>query len=201
MSHKAVTLLTSEGTMNDRISSPEPDRTSGVAYGQSNHYTGEKGRIYQERKNGLPLAQVARIHATKFSPAIQKTDTVVDFGCGSGEILAAIDCGRKIGIEVNPRAREQALNAGIECYTDASQVSQGIADVIISHHVLEHVPYPIQALKELRKALKPEGTLVICVPAENPRKTKNIIPMMCLIICILGQSNYWGIPFSRQALR
>jgi hypothetical protein len=37
-----------------------------------------------------------------YAPYIRKTDAVVDFGCGGGFLLDALDCGDKMGVEINP---------------------------------------------------------------------------------------------------
>ena len=37
-------------------------------------------------------------------------------------------------------------------------------DTILFSQVLEHLPYPLNALKELRTLLKPDGTLILSVP-------------------------------------
>ena len=44
-----------------------------------------------------------------------------------------------------------------------------VADVALSNHALEHVPYPIGALRELRRVLKPGGLLALCTPIDNWR--------------------------------
>jgi SAM-dependent methyltransferase len=42
-------------------------------------------------------------------------------------------------------------------------------DTVVSTEVLEHVPDPLRALREMRRALKPEGHLVLSVPMWWPR--------------------------------
>lgn len=157
---------------------PDQDRkqSTEIGYGRSSHYAGEGGQAYQELRTKWPLAKMAVIHAEKFASAIRATDTVVDFGCGSGEILASISCGRRIGIEVNASARESARLNGLEVYDDTAEIPSGIADVVVSHHALEHVPYPIQALAELNRILKPSGVLRICVPVEYPHRSRTYDP-------------------------
>ena len=45
-------------------------------------------------------------NAHKFRASVSKEDTVVDFGCGGGFLLAHLECKRRIGIEPNPIAAE-----------------------------------------------------------------------------------------------
>jgi SAM-dependent methyltransferase len=101
---------------------------------------------------------------------------VLDFGCGGGFLLKALDCARRIGVEINPVAREHARGIGVECHAQIAEVPEGVADVVISNHALEHVPFPIGALKDLRRRLKPGGLLALCVPVDNWRHQKRYNP-------------------------
>jgi len=43
-------------------------------------------------------------------------------------------------------------------------VAEGSLDFLIASHVLEHLPFPLQALKAWYRALSPQGVLIIKVP-------------------------------------
>ena len=143
-------------------------------YGTSDHYLHQKGREYF-RAVGHDRYGVlnGQIEAHKVRRLIRPTDTVLDFGCGSGGLLQSLQCARRIGVEINPIALQRSIEGGIECYTDLSDVPDGVADVIISNHALEHVPYPIEALKQIKSKLKPEGILALCVPIDDWRVHKH----------------------------
>jgi SAM-dependent methyltransferase len=149
--------------------------TADPDYGASDHYLGEKGAEYFAWQRGSGMFG-AKINSHKFAHWIRPTDTVIDFGCGGGFLLKTLECGERIGIEINPFAREHAASLGIKCFADASQVPDGVADVIVSDHALEHVPFPIGALRELRKKLKPTGQLALCVPINNWRHDRDYDP-------------------------
>lgn len=145
------------------------------SYGTSDHYTGEKGAEYFAWQSaGGEFG--ARINAHKFQHLIKPTDTVIDFGCGGGFLLNAIPCARRIGVEINPVAREYARAHGVECHGRTEDVADGLADIVVSDHALEHVPFPIGALQELRRKLKATGTLSICVPIDNWRRQRVFNP-------------------------
>jgi SAM-dependent methyltransferase len=110
-----------------------------------------------------------RIEARKFASFVKPDDEVVDFGCGGGYTLKSLVCRRRIGIEINPAAQEAAIANGVECYPDLLRLADDSADVVISNHALEHVPSPIQALKEIRRVLKAGGVLVLIVPIDDWR--------------------------------
>ncbi len=141
----------------------------------SDHYLGEKGKAYFEWQGGGG-AFFARIVAHAFRPHVGPSDTVLDFGCGGGFLLKVLECGRRVGVEVNPHARECALGLGVECHESLDEVPETSADVVISHHALEHVLDPIGVLKGLRERLKPGKCLVLCVPIDNFRLQKTYDP-------------------------
>jgi SAM-dependent methyltransferase len=140
-------------------------------YGASEHYLGERGAQYFAWQSAGGMF-AAKINAHKFIHLVKPEFTVIDFGCGGGFLLKNLNCRRRIGIEINPSAREFALKSGIECYATTQEVPDGIADLVISDHVLEHVPFPIGALRELRKKIKPGGLLRLCVPINNWREDR-----------------------------
>lgn len=107
----------------------------------------------------------------KFEKYIEKTSDVLDFGCGGGYLLANINTqGRKIGIEVNPVAREEAKKRGIECLEDITKVDDASVDVLISNHALEHVDNPCFYINEFKRVIRPKGKIVLCVPHETNGK-------------------------------
>ncbi len=137
---------------------------------------GQKGEEYfgsGQSRYGILNGQ---IEAHKFCCFIRPADIVLDFGCGSGGLLQSLECARRIGVEINPIAFQRSIELGIECYMDLRDVPDRIADVVISNHVLEHVPYPIEALRQIKSKLKPEGILVLKVPIDDWRVHKYYNP-------------------------
>lgn len=52
----------------------------------------------------------------KFEEYIESDSDILDFGCGGGFLLSNIQTsGKKIGVEINPSARDVAKQNGIEC--------------------------------------------------------------------------------------
>ena len=151
----------------------EPQTAS--SYGQSAHYVGQEGARYfaWQRTNG---SVGGSINARNFQNWIKSTDHILDFGCGGGFLAASIACQHRSGIEPNPAAREAARRNGIQCYAELSELPSGSIDVAISNHALEHVPYPIQALSELRRVMKPRGTLVLKLPIDDWRTQRKVDP-------------------------
>lgn len=143
------------------------DRSGGASdYAASGHYSGERGEDYfsWQRTQG---ESGAHLYARKFEHRIKPSDAVLDFGCGGGYLLKALHCAARIGVEVNPAARACASQNGVTSYADLANVPPRSIDVAISHHALEHVPFPIRTLSDVRSKLKTSGRLVLCVPVES----------------------------------
>lgn len=110
-------------------------------------------------------------NAFKFKNSITPQDTVIDFGCGGGFLLQNLNCKTKIGIEPNASAANSVKKLGVQHFSspvDAVQMlGEGISDVIISNHALEHTLNPLQELKNLRPLLKKGGTIHFFVPCDS----------------------------------
>jgi SAM-dependent methyltransferase len=146
-----------------------------ASYGQSPHYAGDNGVRYFNWQNQFSDVH-GKIEARKFQPYVTPTDVVIDFGCGGGSVLAELAAGRKIGVEIGDAARDHARSRGLEVFDSLDPVADESVDVVISNHALEHVPYPIGALAEMRRVLKEGGLLVLCVPIDDWRNHRAFDP-------------------------
>jgi SAM-dependent methyltransferase len=141
-------------------------------YGKSDHYLGMQGNEYFQWQNNLGGFERGLIESRKFQPFINKKDYVMDFGCGGGHVLAALNCRKKCGVEVNPSAREEAEKYDFPVYEDCSYIKKKSIDKVISNHCLEHIPCPIEALRQIRECLVPNGKLILCIPIDDWRTEK-----------------------------
>jgi|GEM_PF-272300 len=143
-----------------------------------NFYRGEAGHKYQQRKRAVPeraLPWVCRLRAEKFQPYIHPTDTVLELGIGLGWNLAELQCARKIGTDLENHLPE-AIQKAVEFHTSTEAIPSESIDVIICHHVLEHVEKPTEMLAESRRLLKPGGALLLHVPFEKERRYRHFDP-------------------------
>jgi 2-polyprenyl-3-methyl-5-hydroxy-6-metoxy-1,4-benzoquinol methylase len=92
----------------------------------------------------------------------------LDLGCGNGYLFPIIsDKFDKFGLEVS-RSYEGTLSQ----YCDnvyfgeltGDIYPEGFFDVILCHHVIEHVKKPVEFLKNINHVLKRHGNLVIATP-------------------------------------
>jgi 2-polyprenyl-3-methyl-5-hydroxy-6-metoxy-1,4-benzoquinol methylase len=91
---------------------------------------------------------------------------ILDIGAGTGDFLSvAKNAGwQTIGVEPSDRAKAIAKNKGVSFVEETSKLENHSFDVISMWHVLEHVPDLDKQIKELKRLLKPTGTLIIAVP-------------------------------------
>jgi SAM-dependent methyltransferase len=115
---------------------------------------------------------VPSVDLFKFRDYVKSTDNVIDFGCGGGFMLKALNCKCKIGIEINSAARQFGSENGLDMVKDADEIEDQWADVIISDNALEHTLCPFSELKKLYPKLKPGGKIVFVVPHEKKMRWK-----------------------------
>lgn len=91
---------------------------------------------------------------------------ILDIGAGTGEFLSVArqDGWKTIGVEPSDKAKAIAKSKGVSFVEQTSELESHSFDVISMWHVLEHVPDLNQQIKELKRLLKPNGTLIIAVP-------------------------------------
>jgi 2-polyprenyl-3-methyl-5-hydroxy-6-metoxy-1,4-benzoquinol methylase len=95
--------------------------------------------------------------------------TILDIGAGVGDFLSVCkkDGWQITGIEPSEKAKQIAINKGVSFVENTSELQNNSFDVITMFHVLEHVPNLEHQITELKRVLKPNGTILIAVPNFN----------------------------------
>jgi ubiquinone/menaquinone biosynthesis C-methylase UbiE len=117
---------------------------------------------------------------------LKQQSVVLDAGCGTGRHmreLAKIPDLKIVGIDKNEKELNDAylsLQAMPDAATNNFCVIKAdinempfageVFDCIICSEVLEHIPRHREALQELLRVLKPQGTLIISVPRYYPER-------------------------------
>ncbi|MCX8036385.1 MAG: class I SAM-dependent methyltransferase [Candidatus Sumerlaeia bacterium] len=145
--------------------------------GHSGRYCGERGAAYYAFQSARAKVTAQR-NLRRFQPLIAPTDDLLEFGCGGGELLSLLSAGSKVGVDINETALADARRKGLEVYPSLDAIPAGLRfDVVLSNHCLEHVPYPIGALRALRERLRPGGRLILCVPIDDWRIQRRYDPL------------------------
>ena len=91
---------------------------------------------------------------------------ILDIGAGTGDFLTVAhnDGWAIMGIEPSDKAKTIAKSKGVSFVEQTTELENHSFDVISMWHVLEHVPDLDTQIKELKRLLKPTGTLIVAVP-------------------------------------
>ena len=118
-------------------------------------------KVYQQVKNYTLQKKV-----TLLNSFASEEKTVLDIGAGTGDFLSV--CKKKnwqvFGVEPDFGARKIAASKQVNLRETLADFKGENFDVITMWHVLEHIENLHEHIKELKKLLKPNGTLVIAVP-------------------------------------
>ena len=118
-------------------------------------------KIYHVVKRNAIKGKVALI-----SKQQQNKGQLLDIGCGTGDFLVeAKNQGWTIlGFEPNSDAKALAKQKGVLCTDDIFSLPENTFDVVTMWHVLEHVPNLTDYIANLKRIVKPNGTIIIAVP-------------------------------------
>jgi 2-polyprenyl-3-methyl-5-hydroxy-6-metoxy-1,4-benzoquinol methylase len=104
--------------------------------------------------------------------------TVLDYGCGYGTIVRAlqspsIQC---VGFEPSPTVLAALQQEGLDATGDLAAITaRAPFDGIVLSDVLEHVPEPREVLSFCAGLLRPEGWLIVSVPDFGLRRRAAIL--------------------------
>jgi SAM-dependent methyltransferase len=93
---------------------------------------------------------------------------IADIGCGTGGMLALLGrFGRVTGVDASPAAREYCARRGFQGVLSPEEWErmEDRYDLITAFDVVEHVEDDIGFLAGLRARLRPDGALLVTVPA------------------------------------
>lgn len=141
------------------------------SYGTTLNYSSKEGEIYFQKQKAVGQV-AARWNLHFYNQIIGANDRILDFGCGGGFLLHELVCCEKIGVDINPAARQCAEALGIRAYSTLDELGDRKFTKIISNHALEHVPSPLTALQKLNSLLEHSGILVLLLPMEDWRASE-----------------------------
>ncbi len=107
---------------------------------------------------------------------VQAGETVLDLGCGAGEFSAALlelgatPVGVDVAAEALRRAAARVPGADLRLWRQGEPLPLGDSsvDAVWAGDVIEHVADVAPWLSELRRVLRPRGTLLLTTPHHGP---------------------------------
>jgi len=152
------------------ITHPQPSLEKLPSYYESNNYIshtdGNKSlfeKMYQFVKS------IALKNKLKLINKQSSKGKILDIGAGVGDFLAVCqkDGWQTVGIEPSEKAKAIAQNKGVLFVDSLTELENQSFDIITMWHVLEHVPNLSVYISELKRLIKPNGTIIIAVPNFN----------------------------------
>ena len=112
--------------------------------------------------------------------------TALDIGCGTGLITRHLGFDCVLGLDINRWAIERAkshVNGNVRFVMGDAEdmpLATAVFDTAVCTDVLEHLPDPGKALRNIRRVMKPEATLIGMVPSKSPVwKLRKFITTSC----------------------
>lgn len=165
---KEIFELYYDETLDMLITSPQPDLENLGRYYESEDYishTDNKRSLFEKAYHFVKnIALKNKLNLINNEQS--RKGRILDIGAGTGDFLltAKNDGWETVGVEPSERAKNIAIQKGISFVNEISALQNNSFDVITMWHVLEHVPDLELQIQELKRLLKPTGTLIVAVP-------------------------------------
>lgn len=123
------------------------------------------GRVLQKFGSGPSIPHSLRMIVWPLS----RKSPILDIGCANGRELFAIRaCGFSNLLGVDPYLPHDVINErGIRILKQGVENVSGKFDLIMLHHVFEHLADPINMLSKARELLSPRGQILIRIPLSD----------------------------------
>ena len=155
---------------------PEPSPENLGSYYESDDYISHTDgkRSFFEKIYHFVKQKALKDKIKVLESFLPRKGRLLDIGAGTGDFLVtAKNNGWEIaGIEPSEKARNIAVNKGIEFISGLSEVPDNAFNAVTMWHVLEHVPDIEQHIKELKRILAPGGVIIVAVPNYNSYDAK-----------------------------
>jgi 2-polyprenyl-3-methyl-5-hydroxy-6-metoxy-1,4-benzoquinol methylase len=150
------------------ITSPQPSPENLGRYYESNDYishTDSKRSLFEKAYHFVKeIALKNKLNLINNCSFVK--GNLLDIGAGTGDFLltAKQNGWNTIGVEPSEKAKGIAIGKGVQFSDSTQELESNSFDVITMWHVLEHVPNLENQIKELKRLVKPNGTIIIAVP-------------------------------------
>lgn len=175
LSSKETRVLFNQRTRDKKNVKVWQDTISAVIY-IDDFYTGDatyikglyRGRQTAELNIGTPdfeRNQDAQRRLNVYLPFVAGKK-MADFGCGQGDFLKQIKphCTDVLGIELQQNYLKHLNDNGVPCSNSLETIADNSLDIVVSFHVIEHLPDPLTVLTAIKQKIHSGGYVIIEVP-------------------------------------
>jgi len=128
------------------------------------YYRGQYGAVMEDELNYTLLSLYWR-DALFIRNGLDTKAKVLDFGCGVGQVSAALP--DTVCFDVSPVALAELRRRGRVVKERREDIPPESFDYLLSSHSLEHSSSPYQDLEEFHQYLRPDGQIVLVLPVET----------------------------------
>lgn len=164
------------------FTNPRPSMSEIGPYYQSDRYVshaGDKGGFSFMYKVYDVVRDYSIKQKLKLIKSYHSSGKMMDLGCGLGYFLHGVTNDKTfdvMGVDVSEEAIEYVKNKfgyNVQNETQLDSMPENSFDVITQWHVLEHVHLLNERMQQLKRLLKPGGTMFIAVPNSNSWDAKH----------------------------
>jgi SAM-dependent methyltransferase len=113
-------------------------------------------------------ARTTAIYARLVDDLVHHDTRVLDIGCGHADLVGSslARTGRVVGIDVDERAlaANEVIRYRVGANAERLPFRPGSFGLVLMAWVLEHIPHPVSAFREIRRVLGPGGRIVFVTP-------------------------------------
>lgn len=142
-----------------------------------NIYRGANGEDYHQAVHDLPalsIPWVTKLRSEKLSRHLSVSEEVFEYGAGLGFNIRGLNARVKVAYDIASHLSDQYTSTDIDFVSELSSVEGRRFSTVICHHVLEHVPSPLETLKEIDALLADKGKLLLYVPLEQKARHNKV---------------------------
>ncbi len=133
-------------------------------YNAKSYETGAYRELLGEHEWDYEFHDTVQKHIISELPTM-RGKVVVDVGCGRGSFLNMVagQALKIVGVEPNVKYHDVPY----EVYSYATDVPQGIGDMVVSFDVIEHTDDPVAFMCDVGRLLAPNGRMFVVTPNTN----------------------------------
>jgi SAM-dependent methyltransferase len=142
-------------------------------------YRGKEGQAYQEQVHGGTsevYMLVANARAKKFQGFLDRNKRILEYGSGNCWNIMNLQAKEKYAFDLFYNPSIDYATHGINFFHDLDGIPKNHFDIVLCHHVLEHLINPFEELQKIKSFLKQDGRLIIFVPYEINRRFRKYNP-------------------------
>jgi len=157
----------------DNLQSPTGAKTMSEVTDNEDGYVGtlalNRNELLLPKYNKYVVQLITNFWFKHRHPITATSYKILDFGAGLGTLSTEFENRNNVKVdcfEIDNSLIEILKQKKLNTYSQIKEI-ENLYDLVYSSNVLEHIEEDIEAIKSMKKMLKPNGLLILFVPAFN----------------------------------